>query len=805
MSKKFELESNENIGSWKELYKGVLAHFNTKFEPETSPLQIELQTDVQIFENDLVVDLNELFKKPKNEINAQVIRIYADVVQLSDNLEIQMLGSHGIILIVARLFEVKQGCQISIKYKEENHFQLLIYTMEMPSELIIKNEEDKDPLKFKINSPNIGGLIFLNSGEFKDISSFSSKILQKKPFFKILRFTLQIAVALFYNNPDVTRSILTWIIKINELKDKEEKEFEMTKKLYFHALRMLEHLDTFIERKNSGFTFVPRLNMEDYKNHIYQLMGFAKGYENEYKSVLKQDNINKQKVDFLKNKLLDHNDKTKMHELLKEKESKRFELAHNLTKETENKLEDKKFYTASALEELKEGIDDWLKDRKLAAQKELFFAILDLSLSVGKVVIQPGSAHSVIDAIEKVSKSVQDVLENVNLENIRKLVNTTDNEDVKKELGLAKDINDKANKIKEITNDLKSSHAKAIELYKSVEGMSKDTESFNIKNISERLTNEDQKGIMLHYKWESTKNSIDKLRELIKPFEPNIKGAEKYINSLADFINFVDAHIKAKIEAIERSEELSRIQLQAEMYKRIEKRLEQKIQIFESENKSQNEEIKLLLFEHLIDIKYCMTLFMEKYRSAYKYWTLSESNLELSVIEEFNETVIDEMLKDLENGLNKTPQLKMITIEFDEKKYIDEFKQNRFVTIDIPFEHKELNDYIRLRLHTFRVYLKGVGSKNELIRLYISHSGIFDDRGNQDKTKPIHFKSDPEEKRFEYKVLKDYSAESKISDLYEIGVDNQYYDLKYKNYYFAPTPFSQWKISLYPNSQHDLS
>ncbi|CAG8855574.1 13752_t:CDS:1, partial [Gigaspora margarita] len=44
----------------------------------------------------------------QNEINAQVIRIYGDVVQLSDNIEIQMLGSHAIILIIAKRFEVKQ-------------------------------------------------------------------------------------------------------------------------------------------------------------------------------------------------------------------------------------------------------------------------------------------------------------------------------------------------------------------------------------------------------------------------------------------------------------------------------------------------------------------------------------------------------------------------------------------------------------------------------------------------------------------------------------------------------------------------
>ncbi|CAG8621336.1 2236_t:CDS:2, partial [Scutellospora calospora] len=411
--------SNENIGTWETLYKNVLAQFNiNRFEPEPSPLQIELQTDVQIFESDLVIDLNKLFEKPKNEINAQIIRIYSDVVQLSDNLEIQMLGNHGIILIVARRFEVKQGCQIFIKYNEENHFQLLVYTMEMPSDLIIKNE-DKDPLKFKVNSPNFGGLISLHSGEFKDIPDFASIILQKKPFTKILRFSLQIAIALFYHNPDITRSILTWIIKTNEqLKDSEEKEFEITKRLYYHALRMLEHLNAFIKRNNGDFTFVPRLNMENYKNHIYQLMIFAKGYEIEYKDVLKQDNINKQKVENLINKLLDHNDRTKMLQILEEKESKRSELAHNLMEETENMLQG-----------LKEGIDDWLEERKHAAQKELFFAILDLSLSVGKIVIQTGNVHSFVDAIVKVSKSVQDVLKNFNIENIKKLANITHDED----------------------------------------------------------------------------------------------------------------------------------------------------------------------------------------------------------------------------------------------------------------------------------------------------------------------------------------------------------------------------------------
>ncbi|KAF0449315.1 hypothetical protein F8M41_002504 [Gigaspora margarita] len=456
MSNKFEIELNKNIGSWKKLYEDVLAHFNIRFEPEPLLLQTVLQTDVQIFESDLVIDLNEFFQKFENKINAQIIRIYGDVVQLSDDLEIQMLESHGIILMVARRFETKQGCQISIKYKEQNHFQLLIYTIEMPSELIIKNE-DKDSLKFKINSPNfIGGLISLD-------------------------------IALFYDNRKVTRSILEWIIKISEqLKYKEEKEFEMGKKLYYRALRMLELLNDFIEREKSKFTFVPRLNMETYKNHICQLIEFAKGYENEFKDVLRDEYNNKQKIKELNYKLLDYKDMTKMHEILQEKESKRFESAHNLTKETENKLQENKNDTANALEEFKEGVDDWLKEKKNAAQKELCIAIIELSLSVGKVVIQPGGVLSFVDTVKKVSKSVQEVLENINIENIKKLANITDDEDVKKELDLAKDINKKADKIKEITKNLKSSYNIAGELNKSTEEMSKTFEDFINKNISER-------------------------------------------------------------------------------------------------------------------------------------------------------------------------------------------------------------------------------------------------------------------------------------------------------------------------------
>ncbi|CAG8736186.1 1302_t:CDS:2, partial [Gigaspora rosea] len=333
MTEKYKLKKGkEDFGDWETLYK-------------------------DIFESALVINLNEFFAKQNNEIEVNVICIYGDVVQLSNNLEIQNLKCCGIILIAAR-------------------------------------------------PTNIGGLISLHSGEFMDISIF-----------------------------DITRSILTWIVKISEqLKDREEKEFEMVKKLYHHASRMLEQLNAFIEREESEFTLVPQFDMETYEEHFNCLMKFAEDYEKQYKDILKQEHIDKQKIENLKNKLLDHKDMTEVHKYLEEVENKQFELSQNVRKEIGRKL-------------------------------------------------QPGSVLNFVDTIKKVSESVQNVLMTMDIKRIKDLANITKDENVKHDLELAKDLNSKTEEIKKITNELKASRNKADELHNSTEKMNKELESFGPENL----------------------------------------------------------------------------------------------------------------------------------------------------------------------------------------------------------------------------------------------------------------------------------------------------------------------------------
>ncbi|CAG8501008.1 8178_t:CDS:2, partial [Cetraspora pellucida] len=876
--KKIELISDENdkTFNWKELYSNILEKFEIKFVPESIPSELK-PSKVQIFECDLVINLNDVFKKhknEKNEINAHFIRIYADVVQLSNNssdnpsndsssdnsspgnssldssspdnsssdssssgnspsdsssdnpshnLEIKLTKNHTVILIVARRFEVKQGYQISINFEEGMHFELLIYTKYMPelfakiekkddkqyqlliytaSEPISKHEE-KDLQIHKINSSKIGGLISLHSEkskekpilDFKEIPNFDSIILQRKSFIKILRFSLQIAVALSYNDTDttyndtydstnVTQSILKWITDICEkMKDKPENEFEMTKKLYNNAVTMQKQLKTRNDKENSNFNFVPHLKMKDYKDQMYKLWQFAESYEKRYYEIMKSESIDKQRLEELNDRLLNHKDTAEMHTFLKEAENKKLESAENLKKKTEENLQ-------VSFEKLGTGIDTWLKEQKDSAKKELFFAVVDLSLCIVNVVMSPGNITNAVNTAKGAIDAAKNVISDMNMKEIENF-ETTAQDDIQKGQELFNNLSSKANKIVDITKKLKSTENTAKDLHVQTKNMISEITSLDEK-IDERLET-DQKGIMLDIDLEPIKEGVDNLYKFLESIESDIDGAKEYLEALNKYVGFIDKYAKTKIDANEKRDTVLQYEKQEEIDGKIEHRLKERIQTLELETKSRNNEFKLLLFEHLINIRYYMTLFMEKYCHAFRYWSLSESKLELSVLKNFTEIDVNIMFKDLDDISSSKPQLKRTTIEFDEKIYIDKFKQDKSVELTIMPDCRKLNKYARLRIHAFRVYLDGAGPEGEQIALFIRHSGKFSDRDKKNQT--YEFMSESSKRGFEYRVYNGYDHKFDIDPKY-IDLDNIYYDEQDKEYHFTPTPFSQWTISL---------
>ncbi|CAG8571822.1 21987_t:CDS:2, partial [Gigaspora rosea] len=270
MSEKYKLkylnklgeDLDDNFKDWKTLYNNILNFFEIPFEPELQ------QSSVQFLKSDLVIDLCEIFK---NHIKTRIIRIFSDVIQLSNDLEISTLEGDCIILIVARRVEIKPRC-LNVCMKSTNIIKL-----------------------FKVNSQDIGGSLSLHKGEFSNIKIFDTKILQKEPFNKILQFSLQIACALFYDEPKVAQSIFIWIDKITKHSQSKEAKDQRS--------------------------FVPLLDKKQFYERIREFMMTAEAYEKSYTKVLNNKNTNKMEIERLELLLSNCNNLTKSHEVFEKEEN----------------------------------------------------------------------------------------------------------------------------------------------------------------------------------------------------------------------------------------------------------------------------------------------------------------------------------------------------------------------------------------------------------------------------------------------------------------------------------------------------
>ncbi|CAG8464313.1 10954_t:CDS:2 [Acaulospora morrowiae] len=807
MSEEYKLEESNGIGEWKKLYEKVLGFFKIEFKTES------LRTPVQILESDLVVDLKKLetldkyfenkdTKKPEtldeylkseaSKTKARIIRIYGDVVQLSDDLKLPTLENGSVILIAARRIEIKPGCKIIIDCKENKTFRLVAYAMEMPSKFDIVTSDDRQ-FEFKIREEYKGRLLSLPIGEFIDIPTFDSIILEKEPFVKILRYSLQIASALFYDDRNVTKSILTWIVEITkseigEMKeetketDDESESHKKVREMYNQAHLLLKQLNILEEREKNKILFVPLLNVDFYKNYVNEFEVVAESYGKEYYRIMgnKHENLEKQ-AEFTR-LLEDCCKMTDMYRRLKDRADDRYKKAHVIMETMKKKLMDKKDAVLKASDEFRIGIEEWKENKELEARTKMVIAVFELAISVGKVVIQPGGIAAFVENIEKTCKSIQEAL--IAADNMEKLIKTLgdikDDENVKNVV----DVGNKANEINVIKNQLEKNYEDYKSLNDKDEERRKKIESLDADEFAERLKDMDQRGILTKVEWRLIKKSVEDL--LKYPIEQKIKGANEYLNRLDELFIFIESFIKANIEERESDNEKFKIELQVQTSESQEKGLQNAINRRELKE-DDYENIGLFLFEKLINIKCWMMAYLEKYRCAYHYWSLSESKITLSVMKTISEHKKDQLdiYKDLEDTYSKyrNPIQSSKHPFILPKELVEKFKVNKSVTYEIPLDHEEFKNSERVRLHTFRVFLRGIGNENgnDKISFWISNTDIFYDK-DYEGNKYVFEAENTGKLRFRYKI----NEEDK-------PLTDAVFD---ESVYFAPTPFSHWTIEL---------
>ncbi|CAG8591642.1 6149_t:CDS:2 [Dentiscutata heterogama] len=725
--------------------------------------------------NEKYNELLDLFKVPPLKPELQLTD-----EELSNTLEIPLLDGSYVILIAARRVEIEPGCQITVNYKKS--FRIVIYTEEITSELeiIAKNHlKVDDSSKFIINKAKndkcVGKLLTIRDGknpEYKDIYIFDNTILKNHSFLKILRYSVLIASVLFYDKPEITRSILSWICKINEsyfdTKQLETKELSKLKELYYQALSMLVQLDIFKERENNEISFVPLLNKQFYKDGIKEFMESIKYYEDKYVQFLnKSEDIDRKKIES-KVLLENSNDNTSLYNHLKNIEYERYDSASKLVKKIEEELEVKKNNVDSACKHFKEELEKWKNQKIHEAQLHMVIAVFDLAVRIGTIVIRPDGIVSIIETIKETSISVQDALDA--------------GDKVKAFIEENNDIGDKIQRIKEIGEDLEKNYADAKDLNEVITKQ-KRVESLDVNELAQILKTEDRKGIKMKAEWKSIENFM---LQLLEPFEKEIEGVPEYKNSLKDLFNYINAYIEANNEEAKSFKEYSRIKLQIQVFERKEERLKERIEDYKSEEDYYND-CAFSLIECFINIKSCMLKYLEIYEYAYKYWSLSKSEVKLSVMKTTAKHMEDyhKIYQELENSYYKfggppqTSEGHSHSIRIDGENYIKKFKSDRFITYEIPLNHPKFLRYERVRIINFGVFLDGVGSKDDEISLtIISNTNMFNDRY---KGKTYYFRSGKrivQEFRYQVpdKILTDVSFKSDV--------------------YFVPTPFSQWTIRL---------
>ncbi|CAG8493578.1 369_t:CDS:2 [Racocetra fulgida] len=589
----------------------------------------------------------------REHIKANIIRIYGDVVQLSENLIIQDSDDFDVVLIVARRIEVNTGSQIVVNRKKNEPFRLVVYAMEIPLDLNVELKSAYNTVTNKIlsnhNCKHIGGTLLMRNGQFKDIryfEKFDDKIFQREPFNIMLQFSLQIACALFFDEPEITKSILTWIIEI-----KSQSQSAMIKELYHHGLASFELFNLFKGRMDikDQVRFIPLLDKKQYWKYIKTFMKTAKSYEIEYMALLESRDINKIEKERLEMLLSDCNDAIQTFLHFEDEGNDLYKSAFEVMKKAERDLEKRQEDVSNARIALEKGINDWKNQKQHDARMQIVTAIFELSLTIGKIVIQPTSIANLGEIVKNVSNSVQNIFKDAS---IKKIIEIYGSEDVKQ-----------------------------IEELFSSENVEK------IRNISDKIC-----------EITKLKNELESNRDMADDHKINIECESGKIESM-------------NIDELAKKTMIGKFELKQDDYNHI----------------------ALLLFEHLINLKCWITIYMENYRCAYEYWSLSESKQKLSVIKKFSEYEEDMkyMACELERAYQRfqgEPQVFIRTINISDENHIEEFKRNRFITFEIPLDHPQLSMIDHARLNKFQVFLEGVGMKNDEILLYINSSNTFSDR-----------------------------------------------------------------------------
>ncbi|RUS33006.1 hypothetical protein BC938DRAFT_473516 [Jimgerdemannia flammicorona] len=744
---------------------------------------------------DLVIDLNSLLNDSDAK-KSSIVTAFADVVQITADMDISFpLG--GSLVVVTRRLEVKPGVKVRWVYSTGNKVadsRFTLYATEIPNPFTVTAVLASAPetstaliLPPAKRTPYEVGLectFYSTAGQAPTLDRLrivdENTLATGSPFHKLLRTQFQIAVSVFYEQPEVALSILTWI-------NTATVESDVAADVHLQSVALLAQLQVTLHRNKDDATFVPPLNHELYLATFEELLKAAELYEAQYTNFINNGLRLEDRKGAAQLMQGYYQDCRKLQADLIERQTTKVKQATLAMEEADRTLLRQQNAVKAAQEEFKEGIEQYEKDQKIKAALGVITAVVTFgaaigAMCVGDVAAAPAAAKGVADGAKAVAEA-------------EKTVGT-----LEKAIKLFKKIKDTMEKLYKLADGLN----KLIKAIQQCEKVAKGKGGADAPEPELReIGAPDPDGINSQAAWDAFREDSASLLQY--SIEQGIDGAQDYLTNLQKLCIFGKSYVASKIAVIRVSEELSRLQMQQTVDTQQVDRLQKEVNNIQTAEDITNN-VAQTFFERQLNIKIWVVIYLQNYIWAYNYWGLAESHVKLSAVKSVAEYRVDKttLSREFEQallnlGTAPAPWHQMFYYLIKPSTSVDKddnirdspldcdavasLKRDGHASFSIQLDDPAFNYLGRFRLTGgLRIWLEGVPD-NKNVDLRITSSGVYDDKF---RGQHYSFTTDQFNRVFKYKGFQ------KESGITSDGKTSQ----PEGTYYLVPTPFTEWTVKV---------
>lgn len=723
---------------------------------------------------DMTVNLDEVYQEARRQaLRPSLVSVFADTIHISRDI----LVKGNILLLAARRIEAGPGAEILLDLRDDQA-KVLVHTLEVVGQLPVKAVwlEGKETSVSHFDLAQLGpvGALIAFQGSApvqQHLKRVDEKLLEPGSSLRLTLATIfHAAAAAFFNQPELARSMLTWIQAATAGSGN-------ALDLYLQSGALLAQLNG----TASKVTFVPALDREVYTRVITSFVEAAQAYAAQHERFRDRELSAAERQESARLMLAHYQDTSGLDdELLKQAEAnfKDAERAANKAMATFRIQQNKVNLAAIGF---KYDAKIWVREEIMKAVFNMCVAVAELVAAIGLMVVGDEAAGAQAgSAVVKGTKAAEQAAK------------------------VSRDLRDIEFKFGETTQNMKDLAEAMEQLKKASAGLQKTYQSITKLMVASADMNKAKAAVDVtipptdnmdgQAQWDAFMVAV---KELLRPaITAEVPGAQAYQNELEKLAIYGKAAMAAQTAVVLAGQAVTQLRLQKQVGVSQEKRLEAYIEQLAREAEVA-EELQQLLFEREMNLRRWLFIALQNYAWAYRYWALRESRVQLSLVKPVQAMykdlgTIDQEYAEALESFNPGPQpLRRIGITIVDtstgpyRDAIAALRETGAMTVTVPPEEPAFDSYDRIRLSTIRVWLKGVRAIPERpLYINIASSGIYFDRF---EGHTFYFAAAPLLRNFKYDSLSGSEA--------GIRVDGRVADRE-KFAYFEPTPFTQWTITV---------